>query len=261
MSDSREKYWELLHAEIDGEATDEELAALREYLSSDPEAQKERAELVKLNNVLNQVEELETPGDLHTSILAALPPRRPGLEAVAQNSNPWRPTIPFIRYGYALAAGLLLGVALTGVAFKNLTPQEKSDIYGTMTALENSSHYVVAEQMKLAAPVAGSAELSLSGSNEMIVFDLNAEQGVEVEIRYDGGKAGLKGFSQQPNTIRSFEAKEGSISFRSEGKQRSTVILAHEKDASLLLNVSFYVGGQLVHQGTLGGPVSAGSPK
>ncbi|PYX77981.1 MAG: hypothetical protein DMG70_33230, partial [Acidobacteria bacterium] len=66
MSESRVKYLELIHAEIDGEASDKELAALQEYLASDHEAQKLRAALAKLNNVLNQVEEVETPADLHT---------------------------------------------------------------------------------------------------------------------------------------------------------------------------------------------------
>ena len=65
-----EKYLHLIHAEIDGEATDKELAALREYLASHPGAQRVRVELAKLTSVLRQAEEVETPGDLHSIILA-----------------------------------------------------------------------------------------------------------------------------------------------------------------------------------------------
>lgn len=259
MSDSHEKYLELMHAEMDGEASDKELVALREYLASNPKAQSVHAELAKLTDILNQVEEVETPGDLRRSILAALPPRRPGLEIVARNS-PWRLRIPLIRYGYALAAGLFLGVVLTGVAFRNLSPLERSDVYGTMTARENTPHYVAVEQMKLAAPdLGGSVGLSRSGSNAMIVFDLNGGQPVDVEVGFDGSQVGLKGFSQQPNSIHLFEAREGRISFRSEGKQLSTVLLTNEKNAPVILDLKFYVGGKLVHQGTLRGP--AGSLK
>jgi len=262
VSDSREKYLELIHAELDGEATEKELATLREHLASDPEAQKVRSELAKLTGVLKQVEEIETPAGLHTSILAALPPRHPGFKTLAQNSSPWRLRTPFVRYGYALAAGLILGAALTGVAFKNLSLLEKSDIYGTLAVRENDPRYVAVDKMNLDSPdLGGSVELRRSGDNEMIVFDLNREQAVEVEVRFDGSWAGLKGFSQQPNSVRSFAAKEGSISFRSEGRQRSTVILASEKQAHLLLNLSFYVGGKLVHQGTLGGAAPERSPK
>jgi len=263
VSDSREKYeyMELMHAEIDGEASPEQLAALREYLAHHPEAQIAHAKLAKLTDILNHVEEVETPGDLRGKILAALPPRRPTLEIGVRNRHSLF-RIPLIRYGYALAAGLLLGVVLTGVAFRNLAPVEKSAVYGIMTARENMPHYVVAEQMKLATPgLAGSVQLSRSGHNEVVVFDLNGEQAVDVEVRFDGSRAGVEGFSQEPSNIRSFEVKEGSVSFRSEGKQRSTLVLKGEKHAQPLLDLKFYVGDKLIHQGTLGGESQAGSPK
>lgn len=262
MSDSREKYLKLIHAEMDGEATEKELAILREYLASDPEAQKVRAELAKLANILAQVEEFEAPGDLHPSILAALPPRGPGLENVTQNGSRWRLRIPFVRYGYALAAGLLMGAALTGIALRNLSPQEKSDIYGTLAVRENAPQYVAVERMNLHSPdLRGSVELSRAGSNSMMVFDLHSQQAVEVEVGFDDSQAGLISFDRQPGAIHSFEAKTGTISFQSEGKQRSTVILATERNAQLTLDLRFYVGGKLIHQGTLGETARAGSPK
>jgi hypothetical protein len=262
LSDAREKYLELIHAELDGVATDKELATLREYLARDPEAQRVHAEIAKLTNILSQVEKVETPGDLHTSIMAALPPRRHGPENVVRNSSPWRLRIPFIRYGYALAAGLLLGAVLTGVAFRNLSPQEKSDVYGTLAIRENAPPYVAVEQMKLDSPdLGGSVALSRSGSNDMVVFDLNSQQPVEVEIGFDGSQGGLTGLSQEPDSIHSFEAKEGSISLQSEGKQRSTVTLKSEKNAQLILDLKFYVAGKLVHQGQLGGRLPGGSQK
>ncbi len=261
MSDSREKYLELMHAEVDGETTDKELATLREYLASNPEAQSVHGELVKLTDILNQVEEVETPDDLHGSILAALPPRRSVLEIGARNSRS-RLRIPLIRYGYALAAGLLLGAALTGVAFRSLSSLEKSDIYGTLAVRENAPRYVAVEQMNLDSPdLGGSVELRRSGSNAMIIFDLHGPQAVEVEIGFDGSQAGLMRFDQQPGAIRSFEAKKGTISFQSEGKQRSTVILTSEKNGQLILDLKFYVAGKLIHQGTLGARVPGGSSK
>lgn len=262
MSDSREKYLEIMHAEMDGEASDKELATLREHLASDPEAQREHAELRKLTNILDQVEEVETPGDLHRNILAALPPRRPGLETVVRDRGPWRLRIPLIRYGYALAAGLLLGAILTGVAFRNFSPQEKSDIYGTLAVRQNSAPYPPVEHMKLDSPdLEGSVELRRSGSKAIIIFDLHGRQAVEVELGFDGGQAGLLSFSQEPGSIRSFEAKRSSISFQSEGRQRSTVILTSEKSAQLPLDLRFYVAGKLIRQGTLGGLVPGESPK
>jgi hypothetical protein len=262
LSDWREEYLEIMHAEMDGEASDKELATLREHLASDPEAQREHAELRKLTSILNQVEEVETPGDLHRNILAALPPRRPGLEAVVRNRSPWRLRIPLIRYGYALAAGLLLGALLTGVAFRNFSPQEKSDIYGTLAVRENAPPYATVEQLKLDSPgLEGSVELRRSGSKAMIIFDLHDRQAVEVEVGFDGGQAGLLSFSQEPGSIRSFEAKKSSISFQSEGQQRSTVILTSEKNAQVTLDLRFYAAGKLIRHDALGGRVPGQSPK
>ena len=261
MSDLPDKYVELIHAEVDGAATARELAALREYLASHPEAEKVHAELAKLNDVLSRVEEVETPGGLHTSILAALPQRRPALETVARNSSPSRSRIPFLRYGYALAAGLLLGAALTGVAFRSLAPLEKSDLYGTLAARQNATNYVAAGETNLNyRDFGGSVQLSRSGSNAMMVFDLHSQKPVEVAVGF-GGSQGLMSFDQQPGAIPSFEAKEGTISFQSEGKQRTTVILKSEKNAPLLVDLRIYVSGKLIHQGTLGAKDSGGFSK
>ncbi|HET7207799.1 MAG TPA: hypothetical protein VFI95_14580 [Terriglobales bacterium] len=255
MSDSRAKYLELMHAELDGEATDKERMVLREYLASHPEAQNDHAELVKLTDLLNQVEEVETPGDLHASILAALPPRRPVREIGMWKSQS-RFRIPLIRYGYALAAGLLLGAALTGVAFRSLSPVDKSNVYGTLAVRENAPRYVALGQMKLDSPgLEGSVELSRAGSNSLIVFNLQAQQAVEVEVGFEGNQVGLKSFDQQPGATQSLEAKEGGISFQSKGQQRSTVILTSEKAAPLILDLKFYVDGKLIHQGRLGAQV------
>ena len=255
MSDSRAKYLELMHAELDGEATDKELTVLRKYLASHPEAQNDHAELVKLTDILNQVEEVEAPDDLHGSIMAALPPRRPVLEIGTWNSRS-RFRVPLVRYGYALAAGLLLGAALTGIAFRSLSPADKSDVYGTLAVRENVPRYVAVGQMNLESPeLGGSVELSRSGSNSMIVFNLQARQAVEVEVGFDVSQVGLKSFDQQPGATQSFEAKEAGISFQSKGQQRSTLILTSEKEAPLILNLRFYLDGKLIHQGRLGAQV------
>jgi len=261
LSDLPEKYLELMHAALDGEATDKERATLREYLASHPEAQSDHAELAKLTEILDQVEELETPVGLHGSILAALPPRRLVAEIGQQNSRS-RFRIPLIRYGYAMAAGLLLGAALTGVAFKSLSPVEKSDIYGTLAVRENAPRYTAVEQLKLDSPeLAGSVQLLSSGPNAMIIFNLHGRQAVEVKVGFDGSQAGLMSFDQQPGDIRSLEVNKGTISFQSEGQRRSTVLLTNEKAGKLTLDLRFYVAGKLVRQDALAGQFPGESTK
>lgn len=241
-----------MHAEADGEASAEDMSALRDYLASHPEAQAARDELSKLMNVLNQVEKLETPPDLRKNIMMALPQRR-SVAQVGLWKNRSRFGTPWIRYGYALGAGVLLGAVLTGVVLKNLSPVEKSDVYGTIASPKDTEHYVITEQKKLDTPdLVGTVEVSRSGDRERIVFDMSSSQPAQVEVSFDGGLAGIRGFNQEPNSVRAFEAKEGSISFRSEGKQNSTLILASEKSSRLVLNVKFYVEGKLVQETAVG---------
>jgi len=244
-----------MHAEVDGQASDRELAALNEYLAANPEAQNVRTDLRKLTDILNQVEELEPPDDLHGSIMAALAPQPPrAVVGIRTRTSTTRFRMPLIRYGYALAAGLLLGALLTGIAFRSLPQQEKSYVSGTMTAVENTPHYVVVERIQLADPdLTGSVELSQNGNSEMVIFDLNGEKTVKVGVRFDPTLGGIKSFSQEPNNISSVEGREGSISFESQGKERSILVLAGQKRALPLVNLDFYVEDKLVHQGRLGG--------
>lgn len=252
MSALQEKYLELMHAEMDGQASHEELVALREYLANHPEAQKMHTELAELTHILDQVEEIEAPADLRKNITAALPRRR-SLFGIGLWNNRSRSRTPWIRYGYALAAGVLLGAVLSGIVLKNLSPAEESELYGTMTSLKNAQRYVVTERIKLPAPdLGGTVEVSRSGDNERIVFNMDSRRPIEVEVRFDGSRAALKGFIQQPNSVHSLEAKEGGISFRSEGKQSSAIILGGEKRAELPLNLRFYVDGKLAHETTVG---------
>jgi hypothetical protein len=247
-----ERYLELMHAELDGQASHEDLVPLRDYLASHPEAQRMRAELAELTNILDKVEQIETPAELRSNIMAGLSRRRSAVEI-----NGWTKRagtrMPLIRYGYALAAGVLLGAALTGVAFKKLSPSEEPDLYGSMASLKDAQHYVVTEQIKLTPPdVAGTVEVSRSRDNERIAFTIDSARPVSVEINFDAGVAGLKGFSQQPNRVHAFEAKEGSISFRSEGKQSSVVILEAASLTQFPLNLRFYVDGRMVQEANVG---------
>lgn len=251
MNDSDKRYVELMQAEIDGEASEREMAALRDYLVSNPEARSVQTELVKLADVLSQVEDIDPPGDLAKNILAALPPRRP-LDDGALRNESWHARFPLLKYGYALVAGLLLGVVVAGVAFRHLSSPETSDFYGTMIARERTSHNFAVDQIKLDLPdLGGSVGLSRSASNAIIEFDLNSREPVEVEVGFDGSQVGFKGYSQQSNSVRLFQAEQGRFSFGSKGKNHSTVLLTNENNAPIILDLRFYISGKLVHHGTL----------
>lgn len=139
---------------------------------------------------------------------------------------------------------------------------EKSGLYGTLAPRQNDPLYVPVERMNLdAADLEGSVELRRSASNAMLVFDLHGQHPVEVEVGFNGSHTGILSFTQEPAATRFFQAKEGTISFQSDGKQHSTVILGSEKSTPLILDLRLYAGGKLIHQGKLGTQVPGASPK
>lgn len=244
MTDLREKYAELMQTAVDGEASPEQLSELKEYLARHPEAQGEHAALAKLAGILNQVEAIETPSDLHANIMKSLPRGRSAAN-IGTWRNRWHLRFPLVQYGYAMAAGLVLGAVLTGVMFKSLSPEDKADVYGTIAP--------ATQPMKVVGPnLSGTVELRRSGDSERAVFDLNSSQPVEIEVKLGGRRLGLAGFSQEPTAVSSFEAKEGIARFRSEGRQRSTLLLTGARPGNVGLNVAFYVEGKLVQEGRLG---------
>jgi hypothetical protein len=249
MSDTREKYRELIHAELDKTASAEELAALQEYLATDPEARRERAELAQLTNLLDVVEPVETPAGLHTSIMGALTPQRTSLGSATRSGSRWRLKFPLIQYGYAMAAGLILGMVLTGATLWNLSPADKTSISGTLVDRENQPQPVATELMKIdVAELQGSVGLSETGSSAKIEFDLKSAEPVEVQVEFDGSQLGLGEFRQWPSTIRSLQAENGRISFRSNGIERSALVFAAEKNTPASLDIRFYSKGSLIHE-------------
>ncbi len=244
MTDLREKYAELMQTAVDGEASPEQLSELKEYLASHPEAQVEYGAFAKLTGILNQVEAIETPSDLHANIMKALPRER-STANIGSWRDRWHLRFPLVQYGYALAAGLVLGAVLTGVTLKNLSPEDKTDVYGTIAP--------ATQTIKVAGPnVSGTVELRRSGDSERAVFELNSSQPVEIEVKLGERGLGLAGFRQEPTAISSLEARDGNVRFRSEGRQHSTLLLTGAKPGSLGISVAFYVEGKLVQEGRLG---------
>jgi hypothetical protein len=248
LKDSDKKFEELMHAEMDGEASEIEVAALHEYLVSKPEARAIHTQLGKLAGILNQIPDIEPPKDLRRKILANLPPPRPAIDS-ALRGKLWHIRFPVLRYGYALAAGLLLGMVLSRVAFRNLSFPDTSDFYGAMIAREGSP---ALDQMKLdLGDLSGSVGLTQSNENALIVFDLNSRQLATIVVTFDADQIGFGGFSHQPKTVGWFSAEPGRITFKSEGTHHSTLLLARRKNVEIILGLEFDISDKLVHHGTL----------
>ena len=246
-----DKFIRLMNADIDGTASESERTDLREYLSSLPEARAMYDDLAGLANVLSRVEALEPPAELRREIMAALPVRRPGTR-VHERYNVGYFWLPVLKYGYALAAGILLGLVLARVPFRNLTLSNPSDLYGTMTAKGPAQQIAAKDQMNLdLADLKGSATLSRISSGVRIGFDLNASRPTQVIVGLGDGQYFFQGFDQETDSAREFEAGEGRITFLFDGENRSTLLLSARNRAAVSINLEFLVSGRMVRSGTL----------
>ncbi len=257
MSHLDERYDELIQREIDGEASEQEVAALRHYVAENADARSRQAELKQLAELLNRVEPVTPPADLAKSILAALPPQRYAPARVLRPRTGLA-RYPILKYGYALAAGLILGLALHQFLFIHPSALPVTDVSGSMLPRIPASSSSPAHQLPLNSDgVTGSVSIRVSGPVAPLEFDLDSQKPVQFEVRFDSAQVELKGFSQQINKVDSFAAVPGRIIVQCEGKQRFTVLLANSKGLDANVSIGVFVSGKLVQSGNFRLPKSS----
>jgi len=250
MKAADNKYLELMHADLDGEASESERAALRTYLDSNPEMRKTHDALARLADVLNQTADVEPPPDLGQQIMVALPPRRSAAKVLVKN-KPWSVWFPVFKYGYAVAAGLLLGLVFGGVLFRSGSVTNTSDLYGVMSVKDHGRQDSVSSPMKIdLAGLKGTVFLKKSDSGVQVWIDLNSNQPAETVLTFDSHYA-FKGFTQQTNNVREVAAGPGQVRLTFEGQNRSTLLLAPESGAPATVDFKILISGQSVYSGIL----------
>jgi len=173
---------ELIHAAIDGVATEAEQLRLRDAIARDPAVRDEYRRLQGLSELLSRVEPEEPPAGLVPSVMRAVRARRGSVRAF------WPGGRMAVRYAYAVAAGTVIGAlglhwASGGGLFAPAIPER--DAGATMGAPSGAARLDLAP-----AGVRGFATLRPSPSGTVIGLDLRATGPVEFVLRYDPAKDG-----------------------------------------------------------------------
>ena len=173
---------ELIHAAIDGVATEAEQIRLRDAIAKDAAVRDEYRRLQGLSELLARVEPEEPPARIVPSIMRAVQTRRGGFRAF------WPGGRVALRYAYAVAAGVVIGVlglhlASGGSLFLPAFPDR--DAGATIGAPASTGRLDLAP-----AGIQGFATLRPSPSGTAIGLDLNAAGPVEFVLRYDPAKDG-----------------------------------------------------------------------
>jgi len=242
-----EYYEELMSAEIDGELSKEEKTLLDKHLISNPDAQIVRTQMNKLSEALDQVKEVEPPANLGKDIMAVLPPvQQPGASAVRPRFRATRLSI--LKYGYAFAAGIILGLILHQVVTKRATTVDLNDLYGSMAPRVIGGGWQPADGMSFTSDsLTGSVQLAQLGSTVVLEFDFDSIGTVEISVRYDPQLVQFAGYNQKTSGNLSITGGNGSLSLRCEdNKQHFLLVLTSPQKIPTTFNVEFLVGGKIV---------------
>lgn len=214
-----------IHAELDGELDAAASAELERRLAVDPEASALRTDLGRASGLLARMQRVPVPGGLHEALLQAIPPR-----ARVVALPPPRRRVAIARYGFALAAGVVLG----GIGLSLWQP-ERADfdpqlLVGTMGRPAGTPRDVQPRDVHpiATAEVTGSVALQQAEGLWVLVFDLDARAPVTITARYDATRFRFNGYAQADSAAPSTSVSvvPGRIGFDIDGARRLALFLA-----------------------------------
>jgi hypothetical protein len=235
-----EEHLELIHQEIDGVNSDAESARLREHFKKEPEAEQLHADLSQLNDVLARVEDVAPPEGLRRELLESVTARR--RDGVATFRQPPHRGSLVLRYGYFLAAGLLLGVGIHAWWVGRDVAPRLPGVSGTM-----APPATLVEEVRIGADaVQGFIRVLPWESGYQVELQLDATRPVEVALGYEPGSLGLAGFTRAGGEFLPLAANEGRVEWTHDGANGYTLQLLAKNTEGSSLTVEFSEAGQRI---------------
>lgn len=184
---------ELMQLDVDGRATPDQQETLRAALARDPKLRAEHARLVEVVEALHRLPGVEPPATLRAEILAGL-----HSEALRPVTGRRRPLWAWMPYGYAAAAGLLLGVVgtLWLVGHPALDVESSQPGAGaTMAPVTAPAAQKDAEFEPISGPgLVGRRSITADGGATRVVIEFEAAGPVDVDLRVN--RAGQTVYSE-----------------------------------------------------------------
>jgi hypothetical protein len=247
---NHEAFIESIHRELDGMNSEEESRELQRRLESDPEALTLYREFEAVGRALSTLEEVEPPRALRHDILQAVATLGPDIARGGRG--------PVLRYGWALAAGIVLGM-FAG----QLLPQGASDIdglSGTMAppSIPDASRSLqpTAEWRIDAQGVVGIVELKQNASRIEVAVELNSSDPVFLVLSHDE-TVGVIGLSQDGTAVEIRESGSGHVVLGASGEHRYRLALSRTAVGSTTLDLGLFRDDELIDEYE----VNVGDPK
>jgi len=232
---------EWMQAEIDGELGERESAELERFLAGNAEARDRFAALRDLADGLDRTTEVMPPAELRARVLSAIRTPSPGFRIPAS----WR------RYGYALAAGVILGVVAYhwGVT----SGVDPGDVSGSMAA-PTVRPAVLDEVAFDFVGGTGSARVERAADGLAVVVEIDSAQAVDAAIELSGEEVDFLGFRADTGEAVSLQAAGGSVSWSQSGRQRVVVLLENRARTAATIALELSASGAPLHRVSLSLP-------
>ncbi len=256
MTDDR--VLELIHREIDGDNSAAESAQLQERLAADPEVRRCCEDFRRLSASLDGMPLSEPPPGLAADILAAIRGKRAG----GAPSGEWRsrrsPAWGYVKYAYALAAGLLLGALLSPPLLDRIrgwSTSEVGDLLGTMARSGQPSEPKWHESIDFGAIKGrGTVRLLQSGKLTLAELELRGDTPGQVILEFDAARLELRGFEQPGGAPPLGELSPGRVTWACQGGKRCRFLFARTQAGSAALRIVVTRSGVELYTGSIALP-------
>lgn len=234
----------LMNAEIDGQTTDRESAALRDLLEKDPAARVCFEQLRQLCESLDQEEDSDPPARLRAEIMSRVRAARAG-RSPGRPSRLWLGVRMSLKYSYAFAAGLIFGIVGYSLISNLDTVVSNGDVTGTMGLYESIPDRAAVWPLEVEAEgITGEARIKRSLQGYLVEFDIGTSGPMEVTLSFDPASLDFGGFGNERGAARTLSVSRGEISWSQEGRQRTYVHFIHASGGPSKVTVSLAVAGK-----------------
>lgn len=239
---------DLINADIDGEINAADKVELDALLGSNDEARTMHADFAALCGSLDAIEPESPPPHLRHVIMNSVRPTP--AETGSSGFLGALFATPALKYSATFAAGVVLTLSI--VSSDQVSNQAFDDVTGLVGTVSDPVRGDLVNSIAIdAAEVAGSVSLRSSGPMLILDFNLVTNGPIEIEADYADKTIWFNGFGQTESSDTTISAKSGSVTLGMEGKRRYAVYLHNAGGREVTVNLRFFAGGELVHEGSL----------
>jgi hypothetical protein len=218
-----ERFIEVMHAEIDGKASDAELSELRKYLQENGEAREYYESLQNVSRQLSKVEMLEAPSDIKASVMRRLKSiRRENVKGISVFSAALDSirSLFSARSGLSYAVGLATGLILMAVIFypESVSHIDRSGSTGALILDGPGDTYELVDQRQFKQDgVAGVLESRAADGVVVVTLRVTSKEEVSLNIAYDRDDLHFQGSGHDYGTPFLMEVGSDQVSITHRG--------------------------------------------